>query len=301
MTELQNEIINLKKEKNAIILAHYYQSDEIQEIADYIGDSLYLAQISKQIKEDTIVFCGVHFMAETTKILMPNKTVLSPDLEAGCPMADMVNKEAIIDYKSINPDAKIICYVNSTAEVKALSDICVTSSNAKQIAKNFIGQKLLYVPDQNLGNYLNEQIPGLNMDLWPGHCCIHNNLKLDDVKREKSNYPNAKLIVHPEANPEVVNLADFVGSTKALLEYVKNSGDNEFIVGTERGILFEMRRSCPEKTFVLLSERLTCRTMKMTDLQKVKAVLLNGTNEIVVDFKVANGAKKAIDAMLELS
>lgn len=301
MKELQEKILKLKKEKNAVILAHYYQNDEIQEIADYIGDSLYLAQISTKLKEDTIIFCGVHFMAETAKILVPEKTVLLPDLNAGCPMADMVTATALEEYRALNPNAKIICYVNSTAEVKALSDICVTSSNAKQIAQRYVGEQLLYVPDQNLGNYLNQQIPGLNMDLWPGHCCIHNNLKVKQVEEQQELHPNAELVVHPEANPDVVELADFVGSTKALLNYVIASDKQEFIVGTEKGILFEMRRQCPQKQFYLLSERLSCRTMKMTTLEKVYDVLLNNTNQIEVKPEVAKDAKKAIDKMLELS
>ncbi len=301
MNILQEEILKFKKEKNAVILAHYYQNDEIQEIADYIGDSLYLAQVSKKLTEDVIVFCGVHFMAETTKILVPEKTVLLPDLNAGCPMADMVTSDSLKDYKKENPDAKIICYVNSTAAVKAESDVCVTSSNALSIASNFKGEKLLYVPDQNLGHYLNQQIPGLNMDLWPGHCCIHNNLKTSQVDEMQKQYPNAELIVHPEANPAVVEMAKFVGSTKALLEYTINSEHDEFIVGTERGILFEMRRNNPNKKFHLLSEKLTCRTMKLTSLEKVHHVLVNNENAIEVDPNIAAKAKHAIDLMLELS
>ncbi len=301
MIDLKQEILKLKEEKNAVILAHYYQKDEIQEIADYIGDSLYLAQISTKLKEDVIVFCGVHFMAETTKILVPEKQVLLPELKAGCPMADMVNTSGLIDYKKEHPNAKIICYVNSTAEVKALSDICVTSSNAKTIAKHFLGEKLLYVPDQNLGNYLNEQIPSLNMDLWPGHCCIHNNLTIAQVKEKQHQYPEAKLIVHPEANPEVVAMADYVGSTKALLNYTINDGASQYIVGTEQGILYEMKRSNPDKEFILLSEHLVCRTMKMTNLEKVYKVLKENSNQITVDSDVASKAKLAIDRMLELS
>ncbi len=301
MTDYQTAIMELKAQKDAVILAHYYQRDEIQEVADYIGDSLYLSQVAKKLDNKLLVFCGVHFMAETAKILSPEKKVLLPDLDAGCPMADMVNDQALRDYKEQNPEAKIICYVNSTAAVKALSDVCVTSTNAKKIAQNFVGEKLLYVPDQNLGNYLNEQIPGLNMDLWPGHCCIHNNLKVKQVDELKAAHPQAEVVIHPEANPDVVKMADFVGSTKALLDYVTASEKKEFIVGTERGILYAMRKQNPDKNFYLLTERLTCRTMKLTTIDKVYDVLKNETNEIIVEPEIATKAYKALDLMLELS
>lgn len=301
MTDYQTAIMELKAQKDAVILAHYYQRDEIQEVADYIGDSLYLSQVAKKLDNKLLVFCGVHFMAETAKILSPEKKVLLPDLDAGCPMADMVNDQALRDYKEQNPEAKIICYVNSTAAVKALSDVCVTSTNAKKIAQNFVGEKLLYVPDQNLGNYLNEQIPGLNMDLWPGHCCIHNNLKVKQVDELKAAHPEAQVVIHPEANPDVVKMADFVGSTKALLDYVTASEQKEFIVGTERGILYAMRKQNPDKKFYLLTERLTCRTMKLTTIDKVYDVLKNETNEIIVEPEIAKKAYKALDLMLELS
>ncbi len=301
MTDYQTAIMELKAQKDAVILAHYYQRDEIQEVADYIGDSLYLSQVAKKLDNKLLIFCGVHFMAETAKILSPEKKVLLPDLDAGCPMADMVNDQALRDYKEQNPEAKIICYVNSTAAVKALSDVCVTSTNAKKIAQNFVGEKLLYVPDQNLGNYLNEQIPGLNMDLWPGHCCIHNNLKVKQVDELKAAHPEAEVVIHPEANPDVVKMADFVGSTKALLDYVTASEQKEFIVGTERGILYAMRKQNPDKKFYLLTERLTCRTMKLTTIDKVYDVLKNETNEIIVEPEIAKKAYKALDLMLELS
>ncbi len=298
---LREEIIKLKKEKKAVILAHYYQRDEVQDVADYIGDSLYLAQVVEKLSAKIVVFCGVHFMAETAKILAPEKKVLLPDMSAGCPMADMVTKQGLIDYRLKNPNAKIMCYVNSTAEVKALSDVCVTSSNAMKIAKKFTNQQVLYVPDQNLATYLNGQVPGLNLDLWPGNCCIHNNLRVSEVEKMRMQYPSAKLLVHPEANPDVVAIADFVGSTKAIIETAINSKHQEFIIATERGVLYPLENACPEKKFHLLSERLTCRTMKLTTLDKVKNVLENETNEIIVADDVAKKAKKALDLMLELS
>lgn len=295
------EIKRLKEKKNAVILAHYYQCDEIQELADHVGDSLALSQVAASTNADIIVFCGVHFMAETAKILSPEKKVLLPVKEAGCPMADMVTAKGVEEYKQKNPNAKVICYVNSTAEVKALSDVCVTSTNAKQIAENYVGEQLLYVPDQNLGQYLNEQIPGLDMDLWPGHCCIHNNLRVSEVEKMKAEHPNAKFLVHPEANPAVVKMGDYVGSTQGILNYSKNNDDQEYIVGTERGIIYQMKKANPEKNFYLLSERLTCRTMKMTKLEDLYDALVNETNEIIVPEEVSKSARIALDKMLELS
>ncbi len=296
-----DEIKRLKKEKNVVILAHYYQYPEVQEIADFVGDSLLLSRKAAETDADIILFCGVHFMAETAKILSPDKKVLLPDLKAGCPMADCVTYEALKQYKEKNPDTKVVCYVNSTAAVKSLSHICVTSTNAKKIAKTLVGEKLLYVPDYNLGNYLNKQLPGLNMDLWPGHCCIHNDLFPGDVIALKSKYPNAKFVVHPEANEEVVAMGDFVGSTQQLLNFTVEDEATEFIVGTEKGILHEMQKRSPHKKFYILTEDLRCRTMKMITLEKVYEAIRDDKFEINVDEDVALKANKALTRMLELS
>ncbi len=300
-TSLVDKIENLKKERNAVILAHYYQTPEIQEIADYVGDSLALSIAARDTNADVIVFCGVHFMAETAKIISPAKTVILPAMDAGCPMADMVDSESVLSYRENNPGAKVMCYVNSPASVKAVSDICVTSTNAMKIAKQFKGQKILYVPDQNLGEYLNEQVEDLTLDLWPGHCCIHNNLKVRQVEEMKSKYPNAKLIVHPEANPQVVRLADFVGSTQALLNYAIDSQDAEFIVGTEEGILHQMNKQTTNKSFHLLSSNLVCRNMKKTSLDCVYQSLKNNINHIELEEDIRLKAAKAIKLMLEMS
>ncbi len=298
---LVQEIKRLKTERNAVILAHYYQSPEIQDIADHIGDSLALSIAAQNTSADVIVFCGVHFMAETAKIISPEKTVLLPELEAGCPMADMIDSDDVKAYKEANPGAKVMCYVNSTADVKAVSDICVTSTNAMKIAKNFVGEQMLYVPDQNLGEYLNNQVEGLDLDLWPGHCCIHNNIKPTQVELMKAQYPGAKLIVHPECNPKVVALADYVGSTQGLLNYVKNSDDTSFIVGTEKGILHQMELQTEGKEFHLLTERLLCKNMKKTNLDKVYNVLNTMTNQIEIEEQTLKAAKRAVERMLELS
>lgn len=295
------QIKKLKEERNAVILAHYYQSPEIQDIADYVGDSLALSIAAQNTDADVIVFCGVHFMAETAKIISPEKTVLLPELEAGCPMADMIIARDVVAYKQANPNAKVMCYVNSTAEVKAVSDICVTSTNAMKIAEHYVGEQMLYVPDQNLGEYLNKQVEGLDLDLWPGHCCIHNNIKPEQVALMKNKYPEAQLIVHPECNPRVVALADYVGSTQGLLNYVKESDHNQFIVGTEEGILHQMKLQTEGKEFHLLTERLVCKNMKKINLDKVHHVLSTMSNQIEIEPEVLKSAQTAVNKMLELS
>lgn len=290
------EIKRLKKEKNAVILAHYYQRPEVQDIADYLGDSLALSRIAAKTDKDMIVFCGVHFMAETAKILAPTKKVLLPVKEAGCPMAEMVTDTKLNLYKEEHPDVKIICYVNSTARVKALSDVCVTSSNAEKVITHYKDQKLMYVPDKNLGTYLKDKYD-LDMDVWKGFCCIHNDVKKEQVLDAKNKYPNAEFIVHPECQLDIVKMADFVGSTKGLLEYVQKSNCNEFIIGTEKGIIHQMELACPNKKFHLLTENLACYDMKLTNLEDVYNTLLNEESEISVEEHIQINALKSLENM----
>ncbi len=294
------EIKRLKEEKNAVLLAHFYQEGDIQDIADFTGDSLYLSQVASETNADVIVFAGVRFMAETAKILSPEKTVLLPVKEAGCPMADMVTKARLIKYKEKHPDRIVVCYVNSTAEVKALSDICVTSSNAEKIIKHYQGQKMLYVPDKNLGTYLREKYD-LDMELWPGFCCIHNDLSLDQVAMMKKKYPKAQFIVHPEAKLEIVKVADFAGSTKGLLNYVIESDCDEFIIGTEYGIIHTMEKACPNKKFHILTNDLACYDMKLTRLEDIYYALKDNKFEIEVTKNIRVKAFKALDKMMKLS
>jgi quinolinate synthase len=297
---LYREINKLKKEKNAVILAHYYQEGSIQDIADYTGDSLYLSQVASETDADIIVFAGVKFMAETAKILSPDKKVLLPVEEAGCPMADMVTEVKLKAYKEKHPERKVVCYVNSTAKVKALSDICVTSSNAEKIIQHYKNEKLLYVPDKNLGIYMREKY-NLDMEVWPGFCCIHNDLTIEQVHDMKQKYPRAEFIVHPEAKLEVVKLADFIGSTKGLLTHVINSDHDEFIIGTEEGIIHTMEKNCPNKKFHILSPDLRCFDMKLTTLEDVYLALKDEQFEIDVDEDTRIKAFKALDKMLKLS
>lgn len=296
------EINRLKKEKNAVILAHYYQEPEIQDIADYLGDSLNLAQIAMNTSADIIVFCGVHFMAETAKILNPTKKVLLPVLKAGCKMADMISPIALKRYKEEHPNTKVITYVNSTASVKALSDCICTSTNALKIIRHYLdqGESILYCPDQNLGKYA-MALEGRSFEVWDGCCPIHHFLDPEKLTQLKNKYPEAKVLAHPECQQKILKLADYVGSTKQLLEFAIQSKDKAFIVATEKGILHAMQKTCPDKSFILASPTLSCKSMKYTKLEDVYNCLKNESNEILVDEEIASRAKKALDQMMKLS
>lgn len=300
--EMYEEIKRLKKEKNVVILAHYYQIGDIQDIADYVGDSLALAQKAAKTDADIIIFCGVHFMAETAKLLSPNKKVLLPVMEAGCVMANMMNEKDIKKYREENPDTIILMYVNSTASCKQYADCCVTSSNALKIIDKYAkeNKKILYGPDRNLGAYAMAKSP-IKMDLWPGFCGIHNGLKPTDVINAKKLHPNALFVAHPECKLDVLEFADYVGSTKQLIEYVTESDKEEFIIGTEGGVIHEMEKRNPNKKFYLLSDRLNCFEMKLTRLEDLYNCIVNETNEIIIDEEVSKKAVKCVNEMLKLS
>lgn len=300
--KMYEDIRKWKKEKNAVILAHYYQVGDIQDIADYVGDSLALAQKASKTDADIIVFCGVHFMAETAKILSPNKKVLLPVMEAGCVMANMMDEKDIKKYREDNPDTIILMYVNSTANCKQYADCCVTSSNALSIIDYYSksGKKILYGPDKNLGKYAMKN-SNVKLDLWNGFCGIHNGLKTEDVKKMKELHPNALFVAHPECNLDVLSYADYVGSTKQLIEYVTKSDKTEFIIGTENGVIHEMQKRNPNKKFYLLSDRLNCFEMKLTRLEDLYNCLKDETNEIIIAEDVRKKALKCVDKMLELS
>ncbi len=299
---LVDEINRLKKEKNAIILAHYYQNKEIQDIADYLGDSLYLAQVAKKTSANIIVFCGVHFMAETAKILNPTKKVLLPILNAGCLMADMIDAKSLKEYKDNNPDTKIIAYVNTTASTKALSDCICTSTNALKIINHYIknGNKILYCPDQNLAKYAMKE-GNISFDVWNGCCPIHHYLDRNKVLDLKNKYPNALIIAHPECRLDILEIADYVGSTKQMLDFTINDSHNEYIVCTEKGVIAAMEKANPNKKFYLASPTLTCSSMKCTTLNDVYTCLKDEKNEIIVNELDAEGASRALNKMLELS
>lgn len=305
--QLKEEILKLKEEKGAVLLAHYYQRPEIQDIADYIGDSLALAQIAAKLDAPIIVLCGVHFMGETAKILCPDKKVLVPDPTAGCSLADSCPAQDFASFIAENPGHTVISYVNTSAEVKALTDVLVTSSNARKIVESFpADEKIIFGPDKNLGEYINS-VTGRNMLLWHGACHVHENFSLPKIMELKKEHPGAKVLVHPECKRPLQLVADKVGSTAALLKYAQESDATEFIVATESGILHEMQLKCPEKTFIpappddAVCACNECAYMKQNTLQKLLDCLRDETPEIIVDADVAEKARRPIERMLALS
>ena len=316
MMNIVEEIRQLCQEKNAIIMAHYYQRPEIQDVADFVGDSLALAQVAAKTDADIIVMCGVHFMAETAKILCPDKKVLIPAPEAGCSLADSCKAEDLAAWKAAHPDHMVVSYVNTSAAVKALTDVVVTSSNALKIVKQLPNDKpILFGPDQNLGGYIN-RMTGREMDLWNGGCHVHARFSEEGLLALKAQYPNAKVLAHPECKATILQHADVIGSTQALLDYAKNANrqspitNSQFIVVTESGILHEMQKACPTVEFIAVPavmDDLTicqcneCEYMRMCTLQNLHDCLLNESNEIVVDETIAKDAIRPIQRMLEMS
>ena len=304
--DLFAELENLKKEKNAVILAHYYQEPDIQDVADYIGDSLGLAQNAATTNADIIVFAGVHFMAETAKILNPTKKVLLPDLNAGCSLSDSAPPELFKKFKDKHPDHLVITYINCSAGMKALSDIICTSSNAQKIVESLpVDQPLIFAPDKNLGAYINKQT-GRKMLLWNGACMVHEIFSLEKITKLKIRHPKAKLIAHPECEDAVLAIADYIGSTTALLKYSQTDSSKEYIVATESGILHQMQKSSPNKTFIPAPPNNSCACndcpyMKLNTLEKLYLCLKYETPAIHMDEQLRQAAKKPIDRMLEIS
>ena len=304
--ELSAEINALKKKKNAVVLAHFYQEPQIQELADYLGDSLYLAQKAAKVEADIIVFAGVHFMAETAKIINPNKKVLLPDLKAGCSLADSCPPKEFAAFKAKHPTAVVVTYINCSAEIKAMSDIVCTSSNAKRVIASIPkDQPILFAPDKNLGRYLIKET-GRPMILWEGSCIVHEAFSFDKIITLAKNNPKAKFIAHPESESPVLDIAHFIGSTSALLQFVQSDSAKSFIVATEAGILHEMKKKCPDKKFIpapveddtcACSE---CAFMKMNTLEKLHRCLKNESPEIILPVSLLNKAKKPIERMLAL-
>ena len=305
--DLKEEIARLKKEKKAVIMAHYYQKGEIQDLADYIGDSLALAQKAAQTDAKIIVMCGVHFMGETAKILCPDRKVLIPDMTAGCSLADSCPAEEYAEFIKAHPGHTVISYVNTTAEVKALTDIMVTSGNARKIVESLPSdEKIIFGPDRNLGEYINS-VTGREMVLWDGACHVHERFSLEKIKELKKEHPQAEILVHPECRKPLQMIADKVGSTAVLLKHAVESPVKEFIVATESGILHEMERKCPEKTFIPAPPEDStcgcndCSFMKLNTLEKLYNCLRYEQPEIIVDKELAEKARRPIERMLELS
>ena len=304
--DLFSEITRLKKEKKAIILAHYYQNSDIQDIADFIGDSLQLSQEAEKTNADIIVFAGVHFMAETAKILNPNKKVLIPDLKAGCSLSDSCPPESFIEFKNQHNDHIVISYINCSAEIKALSDVICTSSNAKKIVDSFpIEQKIIFAPDKNLGAYINK-ITGRKMLLWNGSCMVHESFSKNKLENIKRNHPDALIIAHPECEDQILKIADYIGSTTSLLNFTVNNQANKFIVVTETGILHQMQKKSPNKVFIPAPPDNSCACndcphMKRNTLEKLYSCLLNELPEIVIPELIRVKAYLSIKKMLDLS
>jgi quinolinate synthase len=298
---LQEKIRALKKEKNALICAHNYQIDAVQAIADVVGDSFALSKYCATASQAVIVFCGVHFMAESAKMLSPEKTVLLPERTAGCPMADMVTAADVQELKRWHPRAAVVCYINTSAAVKAECDICCTSSNAVKVIQSLKEEEIIFVPDQNLGSYIAAQVPEKKMIIWEGFCVTHHRVTVEEVIRVREAHPDALILVHPECRPEVVALADFVGSTKQIIDFATASTEKKFIIGTEMGVLYSLKKDNPEKTFYLLSPGLICPNMKKTTLKSVYSALTQMQYLIEVAEEILIKARSTLERMLQVS
>jgi len=299
--ELAERISELKKKRNAVIIVHNYQRDEIQDIADITGDSLALSQAAIRTDAEVIVFCGVHFMAESAAILNPDKTILLPVIEAGCPMADMISADKLRVTKQKYPDAAVVCYVNSSAKVKAESDCCCTSSNAIDVVKSISNKKIIFIPDKNLGSYVQSQLPEKEIIAWQGFCPTHVRVQEDDVMEIKKIHPDAEVIAHPECNPEVLSIADHICSTAGMFKYCKNAKAKEFIIATEMGMLYSLRKDNPGKSFYPATQHLICPSMKLTTLGWIANSLETMTHQVSVPEETRVRAIKALKRMLEVT
>jgi quinolinate synthase len=298
--KLINDILKLKEQRKAIILAHNYQIGEVQDIADFVGDSLDLSQKAAQTEAEVIVFCGVHFMAETAKILSPDKTVLMPDVNAGCAMANMITLRQLKEMKKKHPEAVVVSYVNTTAEIKAESDYCCTSANAVKVVQTIPHEKeIFFIPDKYLGDYVSKQA-NRKMILWEGYCPTHRRILAEDILKKKAQYPKAEVLVHPECTPDVIAMADKVLSTSGICRYAKESNSEEFIIGTEIGILHRLKKENPDKKFYPASILSDCPNMKLTNLEKILWSLEDMIYKVEVPPDIAQRAKRSIDRMLEI-
>lgn len=300
MKTIINDIKEMVKEQDAVILAHYYVNGEIQEIADYVGDSFYLAKKAKELPNKVIVFCGVTFMGESACILSPDKTVLIPDENAVCPMALMVEREKIREMREKYEDLAVVCYINSMAATKELVDVCVTSSNALKIVRNLPQKNIYFIPDKNLGSWIAKQVPEKNFIMGDGYCHVHDAITPEDVEEYRTKYPGCKVLVHPECPVEVSEMADYAGSTSGIIEYATNSEDKEFIVGTEKGVLYELKRQNPDKEFHFI-EKAACTDMHRMTLEDVANCLKNNMPKASLSEETREKANSSLERMLELA
>lgn len=302
MLDIVKEINELKKKKNAVILAHCYQPIEVDEVADYVGDSFYLSRMAAKTNADIIVFAGVHFMAQSAKLLNPSKKVLLPNPKSGCFMADMINVEQLREFKALHPNTPAVCYINSTAEVKAECDICCTSSNALDVVRSLNAKEILFLPDTYLGKWVESKLDGVKIITYPGFCPTHLRIRPEDIENARIKHPSAKILAHPECHYEVSKLADFVGSTKDIMEYAKNSSEKEYVIATEKGVVDRLKRDSSRynwnKKFYLIKDDIVCKNMKWNSLEDIKHSLENEDFEVDVEKDVFDKAKDCIEAML---
>ena len=296
---MKMEIQKLKAEKNAVILAHYYAPDEAQEVADFVGDSFYLAKVAKKSTADIIVFCGVSFMGESAKILNPDKKVLMPDLTADCPMAHMASEDKIKMMRERYEDLAVVCYINSTARLKELSDVCVTSSNAIKIVKSLPNKNIFFIPDKNLGAYVKEQVPEKNIILNDGFCPIHATITAEQLMKAKEKYHDSLILTHPECEPEILAMSDYIGSTADIIDYAKKSDCSKFIICTEQGVEYKLINDNPDKEFVFVNPAPCCKDMKLNTLENILKVLKEEINEVFIDEENSKKALMPLDRMLE--
>lgn len=298
---MKEQIAKLKKEKNAVILAHYYVDDAVQQIADYVGDSYYLAELATKVEADTIIFCGVSFMGESAKLLNPGKRVLMADDSADCPMAHMVDLERIAEIRDGYPDVAVVCYVNSTAEIKAYSDVCVTSSNALKIVKNLPNKDIFFIPDNNLGRYVATKVPEKHFIFNDGYCHVHTSIDREALLKAKALYPEAEVLTHPECTGDILELSDFVGSTSQIIDYATQSEAQVFIICTEMGVFYELSKKNPEKKFYSVGHRQFCPNMKKISLEGVLSALQSDAEGVILDKALCERAKLPLERMLELA
>lgn len=301
MDNIIKKIKALKEKKNAVILAHCYQPVEIDKVADYVGDSLHLSQVASKTDADIIIFAGVYFMAQTAKLLSPNKKVLLPQIEAGCRMADMISFRQLKEFKAQHPDIPTVCYVNSTAEVKSECDMCCTSSNAVKIVKSMGVPKILFLPDTYLGKWVEKQLGNVEVITYPGFCPTHLQIRPNDIENARKTHPEALVLAHPECHMSVSSIADYVGSTTGIMKFAKESDNKSFIIATEQGVVDRLKRDLPDKEIIPVKENIICPNMKMTSLEDILHVLETEDNEIFVDENIAPKAVRCIDRMLEVS
>ncbi len=301
MKAMKEEIEQLKKEKNAVILAHYYVPKEVQEIADFVGDSYYLSKKARETEAEIIVFAGVSFMGESAKILNPKKKVLLPDAEADCAMAHMASAKKVQEMREKYEDLAVVCYINSTAVLKTVSDVCVTSSNAVKIVKALPNKNIFFIPDENLGSYVAKQVPEKNILLNDGYCPVHKQITVETVRQAKAKHPQAEFLAHPECTEEILAEADFIGSTSGIINYAKQSSKKEFLIGTEDGVFAEFAKQCPDKNFYSVMQGQCCVDMKKVTLEKVRDCLKEEKYEVEITEDTREKAQKALDKMLELA